>query len=51
MTGTIAPDAEQDWKIESTEEQGSDIYCTVTSCFFNCQMKRKLKTKENYKDV
>ena len=39
MSASLPPDTSQDWTINPLGE-GSDVYCTLESCFFQCQMQR-----------
>ena len=50
MTASIPPDDKQDWTVDPAGE-GSEVYCTIGSCFFTCKMQRPLTTSESDKDV
>ena len=50
MTASLPPDDKQDWTVDPQGE-GSEVYCTLSSCFFACKMYRPLKTDEADKDV
>lgn len=50
MTASIPPDDKQDWSVDPVGE-GSEVYCTIDSCYFSCKMQRPLATSESDKDV
>ena len=37
MSASLPPDDKQDWTVDPTGE-GSEVYCTINSCYFTCKM-------------